>query len=131
MREAAVDASFGVLWFLDQVGSEEARAVLQRHSEAEISLVMDRHCYVELLSVMVSRRGVQRARDAKRAMELERIRVVEVDDDLLDDALLDCMTLGCGLYDAIPVALARRLSGTLFSADVRAHAAFEGVVLLG
>lgn len=130
MSDGVIDASVGVLWFVEQVGSEAASALLRRATEGDLALRIDRHCLVEVLAVVARRLDVTHAREAWAIILDAGISVAEVDDDLIEDALVESAILGCALYDAIPAALARRLGVPLYSADRRAHAAYEDVVLL-
>jgi predicted nucleic acid-binding protein len=131
MTDGVVDASVGVMWFVEQAGSVAASALLRRATEEDIILWIDRHCLVEILAVAARRSGTPEAREAWTIMLDAGVRFVDVDDDLLEDALVESAILGCALYDAIPAALARRLGAPLYSADRRAHAGCEGAVIIG
>ncbi|KAF0209214.1 MAG: hypothetical protein FD171_855 [Actinobacteria bacterium] len=126
-----LDASVGVKWLRDEVGSVEARALLERHSTGEIQLVAPVIFIHEVLDVARRLYGVDAAAGLGKRLSKDEIIIVGLDAGLTDSTLQMCRDLGCTFYDAAAPALARRLDATLVSADRAAHGCYEGVSLLG
>jgi predicted nucleic acid-binding protein len=126
-----LDSSVGVKWFRDEPGAEEARGLLADHGRGEITLVVPSLFVYELVSVAVRTLSADEARELWERFLSWRVNVREVGDRLVQDALEMRAELGCAFYDAVAPALARQLRAPLYSADLRAHADVEGVVLIG
>lgn len=127
-----LDASVGVKWFRPhEAGSEQARGILADHAERRVRIVISAHGLAELLGTAVRYRGPDSGRAVWRMLRDADLTVVGLDDVVAEAAFVQCQLLGCCFYDALAPALATILGATLYSADVKAHGRFPGVVLLG
>ncbi|MBA4370417.1 MAG: hypothetical protein C0418_02425 [Coriobacteriaceae bacterium] len=133
MKPATVvlDASVGVKWFRPEPGSAEARALLVRHGSGEIVITVDHLFLYEVLSVVHSPRAAVSGRMAYGSLLDARLTWVAPSPKLVAAAFDHADLLGCPLYDAFSAGLAAVLDAPLYSADVKAHAAFPNVVLVG
>jgi predicted nucleic acid-binding protein len=126
-----VDASVGVKWFRDEVGSDEATELLRRHAAREIRLAVPIVFMHEVLDVARRTAGVAGARGVLGVLARDEIVVIGADVEFLRHALDVCERLGCSLYDAAAPAAAELLDAQLVSADRKAHGAFPGVRIIG
>lgn len=129
-RLAVLDASVGVKWLKNERGSDEARALLERHRSGELRIIVPVLFAHEVVGVAV-RHDPSKARAVWGLLRDANLASVGLDSALVDAALEHVQLLGCTFYDALAPALASLLGGTLYSADARAHARFPGVVILG
>ncbi len=113
-----------------EAGSEDAIALLKRHRDGDITLVVTSHFLYELLGVAVRHGGPALGSRAWEHLRSADLRVVGLDDELTAAALEQCGTLGCSLYGALAPGLARVLGAPLYSADARAHGRYEDVRLV-
>jgi predicted nucleic acid-binding protein len=128
---AVLDASAGVKWIRSETGSEQARALLSSHRAGELRIVVPSLFMHEVVGVAVRHLGVDIGERTWETLLDADLTVLGLDDTLARAALDQCRLLGCSFYDALAPALADQLDATLYSADARAHARFDGVVLIG
>jgi len=128
---AVLDASAGVKWIRSEIGSEQARALLSSHRAGELRIVVPSLFMHEVVGVAVRHLGVDIGERTWETLLDADLTVLGLDDTLARAALDQCRLLGCSFYDALAPALADQLDATLYSADARAHARFDGVVLIG
>lgn len=130
-RLAVLDSSVGVKWIKPEAGRAEAISLLEEHREGNIRIVVAAHFVHEVVGVAVRHGGPDLGEAVWRSLRNADLTVVGLDDAVATAAFEQCRLLGCSFYDALAPAIAERSGGTLFSADARAHAGFDGVVLLG
>jgi predicted nucleic acid-binding protein len=130
-RRVVLDASVGVKWFRDELGSAEALDLLRSHGSGEVELVVPSLFVYEVVAVAARVLSAADARSFWDRFLTWRIGVVEVGDALVGEALGVREQLGCSLYDALAPALAVRLDAQLCSADARAHGEWPGARLIG
>ena len=128
---AVLDSSVGVKWIKPEPGRDEALALLEDHREGTIRLVVAAHFVHEVVGVAVRHGGPHLGERVWAGLRNADLTVIGLDDAFAGDAFDQCRMLGCSFYDALAPALADRLEATLYSADARAHARFDGVVMLG
>lgn len=128
---AVLDSSVGVKWIKPEPGRASALRLLEEHREARIRLVVPAHFVHEVIGVAVRHGGPDLGEIAWGSLRNADLTVVGLDDTVAEAAFGQCRLLGCSFYDALAPALAERLAATLYSADARAHARFERVVLIG
>lgn len=126
-----LDASVGVKWFRDEVGSDEARSLLRDHGEGRISLIAPSIFLCEVLDVARRHFGVAGARAVWDSISRDGVALLGVDSELTALMFDMCERLGCTMYDAAAPALAEYLNCGLVSADRRAHGGVPGVRLIG
>jgi predicted nucleic acid-binding protein len=129
-RLVVLDASVGVKWFKDEIGSDDARRLLSAHRDGEIRLVVPAIFAHELVATAVRFGGPDFGREAWEHLAEAEVTVVSLDAAFVSAALAQCAALSCSFYDALAPALADQLGATLYSADARAHSEFPGVVLI-
>lgn len=114
-----VDASVAVKWYLDEVASGPARAILF----AEAGLAAPELMHVEAASVFWKRvrQGQMAGADAARAVGRLRslIDTWVGDADVVSRALDLAFALDHPVYDCVYLAAAERLDGVLVTADAR------------
>ncbi len=128
---AVLDSSVGVKWIKPEPGREEALALLEEHREGRIRLVVATHFVHEVVGVAVRHGGPRLGELTWAGLRNADLTVIGLDDTLAADSFGQCRLLGCSFYDALAPALADRLGATLYSTDARAHARFDGAVILG
>lgn len=126
-----LDASVGVKWFRTEPGSIEARALIQEHIQGRRMIVVDTLFLYEVVSVCARESVADDVVRAWRDLERFELAVVPPSEKLLAAAAAQRTVLGCSLYDGFSPGLASLLGVPLYSADARAHGAFERVELLG
>ncbi|MDO9108862.1 MAG: type II toxin-antitoxin system VapC family toxin [Coriobacteriia bacterium] len=131
-RELVVlDSSVGVKWIKPEVGRDQAMQLLADHRDARIRIVVPSHFIHEVVSVAVRRGGPELGGQVWELLAALDLTVVGLDATVAHSAFDQCRLLGCSFYDALAPALAERIGATLWSADVGAHAGFEGVQVVG
>ena len=128
---AVLDASIGVKWISHEPGRDEALRLLDGHKNGSLRIVVPSLFVHEVVAVAVRHGGPRVGEETWVAMQLAELTVVGLDDTLARAALDQCRLLGCSFYDALAPAVAEQLSAALYSADMRAHGRFDGVVLIG
>jgi predicted nucleic acid-binding protein len=126
-----LDASVGVKWFRDEVGSDEARELLAQYRAGSLVIAVDTLFFYEVMRA--SSRG-KHPSDAERVwQELQRLELatVPLGDELVGAAAGAAERLGCALSDAFAAGLADLLDAPLYSADARAHGGHARVRLVG
>jgi predicted nucleic acid-binding protein len=132
VRLVTLDTSAAVKWFLDEAGSDEVRGLLGEFEEGRIQLVLASHVVVECIAVAV--RAFGSAEAGRRFWAFVgglEVPILPSDAILLEAALAQVDARGCDFYDAFAPAVAELADAELWSADSRAHAAIDGVVLVG
>jgi predicted nucleic acid-binding protein len=126
-REAVVDSSVVVKWFLPEPSRPEALRVLRSYREQEIQLMAPALLMSEVSSVFCKRfrRGELSASEAGEAFRLLKIHspVLIADAEVLDEAVRLAMASGRAVYDCLYLALAIRRGCELITADRKFHAA--------
>ncbi|MBE0417366.1 MAG: type II toxin-antitoxin system VapC family toxin [Coriobacteriia bacterium] len=130
-RLVVLDSSVGVKWIKPEVGRAEALGLLEEHREGRVRIVVAAHFLHEVVGVAVRHGGPDLGEVAWASLRNADLTVVGLDDALATAAFEQCRSLGCSFYDALAPAIAEGSGATLFSADARAHAGFDRVVLLG
>lgn len=126
-----LDASVGVKWFLDEPGSDDARALLVMAADGEIRLAAPVHFAHEVLAVVRRTMGPNAVLEAWECLEDSGVVLLPLTTEVVSTAARQCEALSCSLYDALAPACADVLGATLVSADRRAHSAYPGVRLIG
>jgi predicted nucleic acid-binding protein len=129
--DVVLDASAAAKWVRNEPGSQEARAILERHMLGELHAWMPEQCAAELLAVVRRDKGPEAIARTWQLLQESGVTIVPLSFDLVAEAARQCELSGCSFYDALAPALSGLVDGTLVSADVRAHSAFPGVLLLG
>lgn len=126
-----LDASVGVKWFRHERGERRAMAILESALRGEVQVVVPAHFTHEVLSVVERRNDTGSIVDAWQLMIKARVEIVPLTTDVVREAALQCDRLDCSFYDALAPAVATLLEATLVSADLKAHALYPGVELIG
>ncbi len=121
VETVVVDASLGVKWVVPEAGSAEARALRDRWRDERVRVLAPDLVLVEVANALWKKveRGLippespvmRRPPEAWLSLELVRTG------DLLADALGVAVSHHLTVYDAVYVALARRLRAPLYTAD--------------
>lgn len=133
MSDAAVyvlDASLGVKWFKPEAGRAEALALLERASSGEVRLVAPVHFAHEVLSVVRRHYAPVDVPDAWRRLQQAGVTLLPLSDEVVEEAARQCESLKCSFYDALAPACASLLSGTLATADRKAHGGYSRLYLV-
>lgn len=125
-----LDASIGVKWFKEERGSDVARRLYAQAMQGEIRLAAPTHFVHETLAVVQRKKEARAILEAWELIAASGISIVPLTPEVIAEAAHQCDTLGCSFYDALAPACAVLLGATLASADVRAHGAFPGVLLI-
>ena len=126
-----LDASVGVKWFRNEVGSDAARMLLRQHLSGEIVIAVDTLFLYEVIAVCARERTPETVVRLWHDLERFELAVVQPGPSLVAAAAKQRTELDCSLYDAFSAGLAALLHAPLYSADARAHAGFANVRLLG
>lgn len=126
-----LDASVGVKWFLEEQGSDDARALLVQAADGEIRLAAPVHFAHEVLAVVRCAMGPSAVPEAWECIQDAGVALLPLTAEIVSAAARQCERLACSLYDALAPACAELLGATLASADRRAHSAYKGVRLIG
>lgn len=129
-RLVVLDSSVGVKWIKPEPGRETALELLEAHRDGRVRLVVAAHFLHEVVAVVVRRGGARLGRLTWDALSAAQLVTIALDDRLARAALVECESLNCSFYDALAPALARELGAALYSADARAHARFEDVLII-
>lgn len=126
-----LDSSVGVKWVKPEPGRDEATALLRRHREGSIRIVVPILFLHEVVAVSIRHGGPDLGARVWENIRLADLTVIGLDDAVACAAFDQCRMLGCSFYDALAPALAEQLGAPLYSADARAHGRFHDVVLVG
>lgn len=130
-RLVVLDSSVGVKWVRLEAGRDAAVELLRRHRDGELQIVVPALFVTEVVAVSVRHGGPDLGKRVWENLRLAGLKVIGLDDALARAAFDECRVLGSSFYDALAPALARQLGAPLYSADAKAHARFDGVVLIG
>ena len=125
------DASVGVKIFCREPGTEHVLALVDEARNGAVVIAVDPLFVYETLRNVRRKRGAAVALQAWDDLRGLGFVVVPLNADLVRDAFAQADELRCDLYDAFSAGLAGALGVPLYSADVRAHSGFPGVVLVG
>ncbi|MCX6383732.1 MAG: type II toxin-antitoxin system VapC family toxin [Actinobacteria bacterium] len=116
-----IDACVGVKWFSaeneDKV--EYAKLIQRKNTNAELEIVIPDLFIYEILNALLLKKKLS-TEDLKYvtyAMDLMYLNIVTPDDRLLDSAIEFACNLGLTYYDAIYLALAKRIETFLITED--------------
>jgi predicted nucleic acid-binding protein len=136
-----VDASVAVKWFLPEVGSETASALLM---DEDVPVAGPDILAVEVCATLVrganmvkSNRGdaITNLAKFKSMLDMEAVNLIRTTPDLLHQATTQAIDLGHPLKDCVYLALAMDLRCALLTCDARFAAKAKGVwdevILLG
>jgi len=125
-----LDASVGVKWFRQEIGSDTARSLQRRGARGELRMAAPTHFVHEVLATVRREKQPEAVRGAWAAIKASGMTIVPLTDEVIDEAVRQCEALGCSFYDALAPACAALLGATLASADARAHGAFPDLLLI-
>ena len=131
MSLAVLDASVGVKWFRDEEGSARARRLLTEHGAGSVTLVVPSLFVYEVVGVASRSMSGEQVEEFWSRFVSWGLHVRQLDPELVQASLDLRAEFACAFYDSVSPALARLLGAPLYSADRRAHARMENVVLLG
>lgn len=121
MQRVVVDASVVAKWFLPESGSDAALALLGRIRRAEVEAFAPDLMMAEVSNTMWKRvrGGTLKAGDAIAIVETLADSPLEIasSSSLIATATEIAIEVGCTVYDALYIALAVRVDGTVSSAD--------------
>lgn len=122
-RTFVIDSSVALKWFLDEEHSSSAAEYLAEFRAGEIGFVSPDLVLLEIAHVLAKRTRAKppqlRAEEASEvfAMFLELNIPLVSTRDLVEEALGIGLSRQSGIYDAVFVALARRIGAKVLSAD--------------
>ncbi len=116
--------------FILEPGSDVMRDLFEAHMRGDVRIAVPDIFVYEVLRT-VWRRDRNNLDEARAFFAETRMRRIAPDDRLIRAAMEQRALLGCDLYGAFPAGLAALLDAPLYSADVKAHGGFPGVVLVG
>jgi predicted nucleic acid-binding protein len=121
-----LDASVAAKWFLPRAGEplvDEALALLRRHADGEIELIVPDLFWAEFGNILwkAVRMGRLLQKSATGALtDMRRYGLLTVSGfDLADDALAIALSTGRTVHDAMYVALAVQRQASVVTADER------------
>ena len=129
-RIVVLDSSVGVKWIKPEAGRDVALALLRKHRDGAVRLVVASQFLHEVVAVAVRRGGAGLGRKTWASLAAAELTTIGLDGRLAEATFEQCTLLNCTFYDALAPALAEQLGATLYSADARAHAQFSGVQLI-
>jgi predicted nucleic acid-binding protein len=126
VRQFVIDASIAVKWYLPEVHSDRAEALLADSG----ALLAPDHLYLEVASVLWQR-SLRGEIDAATAGQIvAELRTVPIElrhtTELVSDALALALESGCTLEDSLYLALAVQASCPVVTADQRLHDILKG-----
>ncbi len=112
------DASAVAKWFLREEESEEAKELRDLYLKGKLEIFVPRQIFMELANALRYTRGLspKDVIDAVEALMALRLNVVE-DEDLLKEAIKTAFEGDITVYDALYIALARKLDSKLITYD--------------
>jgi predicted nucleic acid-binding protein len=121
-RMLVIDASVAAKWFVDEPGSEAARAILMGVRDEPRLFSVPELFFIEMLSVL-SRLAESEAQLKELLGILEDLGIARValGHEMLDKAAEFAFGWGLSAYDAVYAASADLLGGIWLTADARAH----------
>lgn len=129
-----VDASVGLAYLRDEVGTAAARAAVAAWSDSATELLVPPHFWIEVTNSLVRRHSHPPSAVIEHFVDLDvlGVRTVEPDRPLLLLAIDQMVRSGLSAYDAMYLALALSMDALLATLDGRlAEAAGEAGMLLG
>lgn len=123
-----IDASIAAKWFVDEPGSESARAVLLNLRDEPARFVAPELFYIEMLNIL-SRMAESESQLKQLLSTLEDLGFARLalGHDTLQRAAELAFSCGLSAYDAVYAATADLLGGCWLTADARAHRKIESL----
>jgi len=124
--KVVVDASVGVKWFIPEDYSDRALKVLEDYRKGFVRLYSPEHFKVEVVSALRKyylRGYIDHATLIKCFMLLQEIGIfyVDVDWNVLKEALKYSLKNGISVYDALYIVVATRIGARILTADERLY----------
>ncbi|MFN3649267.1 MAG: type II toxin-antitoxin system VapC family toxin [Armatimonadota bacterium] len=117
------DSSVAVKWVLPEPDSQQARELLEAYTRGELELTVPDLAFAEVGNILWKRsrfHGLSAADALAAVAAFSALSIPSVANrELLDDAVPLALTHQISVYDALFIALAQRLGGTLVTADER------------
>jgi len=125
-----LDASVGVKWFKEEIGSDTAEELYRKATRCELRLAAPTHFVHEVLSTVKREMGPRAILEGWNYIQASGITILPLTTEVVVEAARQCEALGCSFYDSLAPACASLLGATLASADARAHGAFPDLLLI-
>ena len=124
------DASAVAKWFLREEESEEAKELRDLYLKGKLEIFVPRQIFLELANALRYTRGLspKDVMDAIEALMALRLNVVE-DEDVLKEAIKTAFERDITVYDALYIALARKLDSKLITYDKELLSNFKNVAM--
>ena len=124
------DASAVAKWFLREEESEEAKKLRGLYLKEELEIFVPRQIFLELANALRYTRGLSPndVIDAIEALMALRLNVVE-DEDVLKEAIKTAFERDITVYDALYIALARKLDSKLITYDKELLSNFKNMAM--
>ena len=124
------DASAVAKWFLREEESEEAKKLRGLYLKEELEIFVPRQIFLELANALRYTRGLspKDVIDAVEALMALRLNVVE-DEDVLEEAIKTAFERDVTVYDALYIALARKLNSKLITYDEELLSNFKNMAM--
>lgn len=129
-----VDASVGLAYLRDEVGTAAARAAMAAWIDSSTELLVPSHFWIEVTNSLVRRHAQPPSTVVEHFVDLDvlGLRTVEPDRPLLLLAIDQMVRSGLSAYDAMYLAVALSMEARLATLDRRlAEAAGEEGILIG
>ncbi len=122
------DASAVAKWFLREEESEEAKELRDLYLKGKLEIFVPRQIFMELANALRYTRGLspKDVIDAVEALNALRLNVVE-DEDVLKEAIKTAFEGDITVYDALYIALARKLDSKLITYDEELLSRFKNM----
>ena len=120
-----IDASALVAYLLREEGFEEIAGYIRSHRVVSVDMVAKEAANAIVTALRRGRIGEEHAEKAFEALNLLVNSAIELHHelDLLNEAFSIAKSTGVTIYDALYIALAKRLGATLITRDRRQHEA--------
>lgn len=120
-----LDASVGVKWFLvaKEQDREIALQIQEDHLDGKEIIVVPELFFIEIANVLLIKAGIplSRAREVNEILFSMNLRVLSVDEKLMDLALYVSGTRKITVYDALYIATSIILSSPFITADEKLY----------
>ena len=132
MIELVIDSCVVIKWFVDEPGTREARDIFEAYLNGNLQLLSPDLIYAEIGNVLWKKfhRMLLAKSSVNRALtEFQQVNLfTTIGADLLDDAVELALNHNQSVYDCLYVALSRRESCPLVTADERLIHKFNGTL---
>lgn len=113
-----IDASVVIKWFLDEINSDKALELWQKHLSEELFLIVPEFIFSEILNALRYKKlNEEELKKVNLSLWNCRFNIEKTDKNVLDKAINIALEYNFTIYDSLYIALAQIHNTELITAD--------------